>query len=220
MNNKRYSRESYSQFGEDLIIEHLIYERLKNPTFIDIGSFHPWAINNTARLYLKGFNGINIEPSNKKARTIRKERPYDKTICAGIGSEEEKGVLYLMNNEVNNTFSEEVVEQLSERGQLVLDIQDVPFVKLEDVLKKNNKGKNPDIYSIDTIGMDLDVVKQINFDEMPPKIICINTLMPTGKKDIELIRYIQEKRYINYADTRANTIFVLGSYYENNRTLY
>lgn len=44
----RYTRKSFSQFGEDLIIEsalNIIKE--KNITYLDIGANHPFLISNT-----------------------------------------------------------------------------------------------------------------------------------------------------------------------------
>src|SRR5689334_18987985 len=53
---------SYSQCGEDIIIDHVFRLRgIPSPSYIDIGANHPYFINNTAMFYERGCRGINIE---------------------------------------------------------------------------------------------------------------------------------------------------------------
>ncbi|NJK83675.1 MAG: hypothetical protein HC912_07525 [Saprospiraceae bacterium] len=49
---KAKAKQTFSQSGEDLIIAmwfNII--DIKNPTYLDIGAYHPFFINNTALLY-------------------------------------------------------------------------------------------------------------------------------------------------------------------------
>src|SRR3989344_2532261 len=58
---KRIFLHSYSQWGEDIIIDKLL--GMKNKGFyIDIGAYDPIRFSNTQRFYNKGWKGINIEP--------------------------------------------------------------------------------------------------------------------------------------------------------------
>ena len=59
---KKYVWGSFSQKGEDLIIERIIGNKEKG-FYIDIGAHNPNVFNNTKRFYVKGWSGINIEPN-------------------------------------------------------------------------------------------------------------------------------------------------------------
>lgn len=50
--NSNYSKISFSQFGEDLLINK-IFKRIGYGKFLDLGSFHPIHFSNTFLLYLR-----------------------------------------------------------------------------------------------------------------------------------------------------------------------
>ena len=57
--NSEFSKISFSQFGEDLLINK-IFKKINYGKFLDLGSFHPIHYSNTFLLYLRGWRGINI----------------------------------------------------------------------------------------------------------------------------------------------------------------
>ncbi len=65
-------KKSYSQFGEDLIINNF-FKKLKYKTgfFVDIGAYHPSFISNTKILRNKGWNGAYVEADKTKCRLIK-----------------------------------------------------------------------------------------------------------------------------------------------------
>ena len=70
----RYTRKSFSQFGEDLIIEsalNIIKE--KNITYLDIGANHPFLISNTYYFYRNGSTGTLIEPDPTLYKDLKKK---------------------------------------------------------------------------------------------------------------------------------------------------
>jgi hypothetical protein len=61
--NSKFEKKSFSQTGEDLIVEFIFNDiGVDYPSYIDIGAHHPYYLNNTQIFYLKGCRGINIEP--------------------------------------------------------------------------------------------------------------------------------------------------------------
>ena len=52
-------RESYSQFGEDLVIKNFFKNKIGK--YVDIGCFNPIKYNNTCLLYNEGWSGLNID---------------------------------------------------------------------------------------------------------------------------------------------------------------
>ena len=65
------SREvvSYSQMGEDLVVES-IFEMLEitPKRYLDIGAADPIVFNNTYRLYRRGLRGVLVEPNPTRSR--------------------------------------------------------------------------------------------------------------------------------------------------------
>src|SRR5262245_41670593 len=102
MNRKRFVRKvkrswliwkgsaqvSFSQVGEDLIINYLFQSlNIARPSYLDIGTNHPIVGNNTYFFYLRGSKGVCIEPDPQLFRLIRQKRPLDTHINAGVGFE-------------------------------------------------------------------------------------------------------------------------------------
>ena len=63
-----------------------------NPTYIDIGAYHPYYLSNTAHFYQAGCRGINIEPNPLLFRAFGKHRPHDINLTI-----EEKRVQHILN---------------------------------------------------------------------------------------------------------------------------
>ena len=67
---------SFSLEGEDVVINRLLNDK-KDGFYIDIGAFDPILYSNTHMFYLKGWNGINIDPrSNSMDEFKRIRRRY------------------------------------------------------------------------------------------------------------------------------------------------
>jgi hypothetical protein len=71
---------------------------------------------------------------------------------------------------------------------------------------------SPNFVSIDVEGMDLVVVKSIDFNRYRPEVFCIETLSYTENntevKLNDIISYVESQGYFLYADTYINSIFV------------
>ncbi|MFM7886227.1 MAG: glycosyltransferase family 2 protein, partial [Pseudanabaena sp.] len=63
INSKKTTKMSYSQCGEDLIIQFIFSSLgISKPSYIDIGAYDAHKLSNTAVFYEQGSRGINIEP--------------------------------------------------------------------------------------------------------------------------------------------------------------
>lgn len=215
--NNPIFKKSFSQCGEDIIIEHIFGKRISKPTYIDVGAHHPWYFNNTAKFYLKGSVGINIEPDPFLFKSILKVRKKD--INLNIGLANKKGILdfYIMEARTLNTFSKkEALDYENTHGYKIQEIKKIEVNTLKYIIDNYFDGNPPDYISIDVEGMDFEIVKEIDYNN-PPIVICVETITfsetGNGKKNYELIEFIKNKGYINYADTYINTIFVLKDFW-------
>ncbi len=212
LNGKVYYKKSYSQCGEDLIINHLVkYLDINKPTYIDIGANHPKKLNNTYFFYKNGSVGVLVEPNKQLCKLISRTRKRDTVINAGIGiSKENTAKYYVMSCDTLSTFCKEEAERIEKMGSIkICNTEDVKMYGINDILEKYFNGA-PDIFSIDIEGLDLEVLKTLDFSKYRPKIFCIETLEYTqdrsAKKDNELIDFMVLNGYSIYADTYINTI--------------
>jgi hypothetical protein len=90
-------RPSYSQTGEDLLINSAFrFLHISNPTYLDIGAYHPTHLSNTYRFYQQGSQGVCIESNPELAKRLRKKRPRDTVLEVAIGprADESRGSRY------------------------------------------------------------------------------------------------------------------------------
>jgi FkbM family methyltransferase len=212
-----YQKVSFSQAGEDLIIDHVFRSRdYDKINYIDIGAFDPWNINNTAKFYINGSRGVNIEPdpvSHAKFLTDRKE---DQNLNIGIGAKEETLTYYRLSSKFLSSFSKEEVEAtLKKRPSVkVLDEIQIQVRTIDNVVKEYLNGVYPSFISIDVEGFEMDILKTVDWEnkQQLPIIFCVETISysQTGKgiKNQEVIDFLVSKGYLAFADTNINTIFV------------
>lgn len=210
-----YGKSSYSQCGEDLIINHIFKQiGIEKPSYIDIGAHHPFYLNNTAFFYLKGSKGINIEPDPNLFNAFVDERNRDINLNIGIGLKIETADFYIMSEPTLNTFIKEEADRAIKEHALynIKEIKKLSIEPLNDILKKYWEGKFPDFMSLDVEGLDDQIIRSLTYETEKPKVICVETISfsYTGKgvKNEKIIDFLKSKDYILYADTNINSIFV------------
>ncbi len=212
-NKNMFYKKSYSQLGEDIIINFLFEQHgIKYPSYIDIGAHDPKYLSNTAFFYDKGCTGINIEPNPVLFKNIKKIRKKDININCGVGSKNEPLDFYLMSAPTMSTFSKSNCDELVEKhGFKVIDTIKIEVYSLEYLIEKYNNGIFPDFLSLDAEGLDYEILNTIDFDNKAPKVICVETIEYSsdlsGKKEKEIIDFLVTKGYRVFADTFVNTIF-------------
>jgi hypothetical protein len=119
----------------------------------------------------------------------------------------------LLDPSTLNTFSEKEVALYQEHYPWV-KVRDTIKVNLFDVnnILKQHFKNGVDLVSVDTEGMDFEIIKGIDFGTYKPTVICVETAVYTKghalKKNSEIVDYLRDKGYFVYADTFVNTIFV------------
>jgi FkbM family methyltransferase len=216
----RKGKRSYSQSGEDLIISYAF--RLKgilNPSYIDIGAFHPFDLSNTALFYYNGSTGINIEPNIINFRLFEKFRQRDLSLNIGLGTTVGQLKYYSYNNPSLNTFSEteagkmaQLYESTNNHRYKLKGTYNVDVLSINQILKSHFKGNCPDFLSIDVEGMDLEILKSLDFNVYIPKIICVESvdysIDGTGNKRSDILSFLESMGYFEYAFTNINSIMV------------
>ncbi len=221
-------RSSFAQSGEDIIICDLFTRlNIEKPSYIDIGANDPVSLSNTYRLYKRGSRGVCIEPNPVLAKKIRRKRKGDKVINAGVAFDEKKEAdYYLFAGKAHglNTFSKKEADYWANTGndqvgkfQIAQAIKTQLFSLNEIIL--SNFDRWPNLITIDVEGLDLPILKTLDFNSIKSEVICAETLnFSTNNKESkneELITFINSKGYFLYADTYINSIFCRQEAYPN-----
>jgi FkbM family methyltransferase len=210
---RRYAKTSFSQCGEDIIVNYVFSSRgLLNPSYIDVGANHPYLINNTAAFYEKGCRGINIEANPSLISNFQKYRPLDINLNIGISDKEGELTFYVMEDNTLSTFSKEESDLLVRNGKKLSSVEQVKLTTISLVLERYFDDQFPDFMSLDAEGLDFAILKSINYDRYFPKVICVEaaeySTSGTGARRIALIDFLVSKGYHEYANTNLNAIMV------------
>jgi FkbM family methyltransferase len=214
---------SYSQCGEDLIIDYIFNDlKINNPTYIDIGAHHPILLSNTYLFYKKGCAGVCIEPDPMLYSELKNKRERDLCLNVGIGIGQDcKADYYIMTSKTLNTFSMETAKRYSSYGkQQIENIIQIPLISIDKIIEQNLQ-VCPNFISLDVEGWELKILKTFDFERFRPEIFCIETLTYTEdkseKKLVDIIDFMKSNEYFVYADTFINSIFVEKNAWSNRR---
>jgi FkbM family methyltransferase len=213
-------KESYAQCGEDMIVAYILEVNLgiKNPSYLDIGAHHPSYLSNTFYFYRLGFKGILVEPDPQQFEVIKAARSRDTCLNVGMGiGDATTADFYVMDDRGLSTFSKAKVESYTRSGIHVAKILRVPLVTVEEVVKRYATS-TPNFVSIDTEGLDMDILKSIDFTQFRPQIICVETMDHEHQTKTDAFsNLLSQNDYIVHSDTYLNTIFVEKTAWANRR---
>ena len=212
---------SYSQAGEDAILRFLFGDfGLKSIKYLDVGAHSPQHGNNTYLFYKDGSRGVCVEADASLVDNIRKIRPHDKVINAGVSvSDEKEADFYIFNAPGISTFDKREAESRVVSGVYnIVRVAKVPLIKINELIK-NNFDSYPDLLSIDIEGLDLDVLKSLDYTNYPIPVICVETCAYSENhirpKISSIAEYMATQGYEVYADTYINTIFINKKWFYN-----
>ncbi|MGB8932335.1 MAG: FkbM family methyltransferase [Anaeromyxobacteraceae bacterium] len=207
-------RLSFSQEGEDIVLFHVLRDvlRVSAPTYLDIGAADPVRGSNTYLLYCTGGHGVLVEPNPAYVAKLRLRRPNDVVVPVGVGVGEETEADYyeIRGRPSLNTFSPEVVKDL--RVELGADaverVVKMPLVPVNEVIA-THLGKAPDLLSIDVEGLDLTILRTLDFVKWRPGAIIAETIRPgVPGVNLELVKFVVSRGYVVRGGSPVNTIFV------------
>jgi FkbM family methyltransferase len=176
---KSYKR-AFGHFGDDIAIECLYRETfglnaLKSGFYVDVGSFHPTKYSNTFRFYKRGWDGVEIDLEAEKLRAFRMLRPRDLAVQAAVSQTPGKLTFYgdhfspYTTSDANNTGA------LERSGRFEVETR-----TLTDILDETKfRDREIDLLDIDCEGMDLEVLRSLDFNRYRPKIVAVEIHAPS-----------------------------------------
>lgn len=214
----KYYSVSYSQTGEDLIVEFFLAAKgISDFTYLDIGANHPTKLSNTFKFYEQGFHGVCVEPDPDIFSLLRKKRRRDICLNVGISNKDAEEVdFYVMENPLLNTFSKIEADFMVESGQAkIREVIQVPLMRIGALLDKYFPSMPPVFVNLDVEGVDELVIRDFPFLRYRPALFCIETvhLSPDASsgKRTDIMELMASHNYRVFADTYINTIFVDGN---------
>lgn len=205
----RFSTKSYSQEGEDRILDRLFSSK-DNGFYIDVGAHHPKRFSNTFFFYKKGWSGINIDAMPGSMKLFSRVRPRDNNLELAISDKRESLTYYAFNDSALNGFSKDLSLQRDGIGSHRIIFQKtIETETLANVLDENLPiGKHIDFLTIDVEGLDFSVIKSNDWNKYRPEAVLIEVL-DSSIDDIrssDLTIFMISKGYILFAKT-CNTVF-------------
>lgn len=210
---------SYAQAGEDRVLKFLFRSMgINRITYLEIGTNNPIEINNTYYFYVEGSRGVCVEPNPSLISAIKKHRPEDICLNIGISPDGKEGELdfYIFDDSDSekglSTFSKIEAQSVQNTTHIkIAEIKKIPVTPIDKVLLKYFPTKAPDLISIDVEGLDLEILKTIDFNKHRAIAICVETVNFTTThkktKNQSIISFMEKQGYFVYADTGINTIF-------------
>ena len=218
---------AFSQAGEDIILTFLFQEKkinLAEVSYLDIGACHPFSGNNSYFLYYSGSKGVLIEPTKNYENYFKKIRTRDLflNICITPNEGESSVKLYYSGGGSGSTIDKLEAEKRVALGIKIEKIYEVPAKTINRVIDEHFD-RYPVFLSIDIEGVDLSVLKSLDFERFKIPVIlvetCVFSLTHVRPKDPEIFNFMQGKGYEVYADTYINTIFVKKDWFYKEASL-
>ena len=196
-----YRNVSYSQEGEDLILQR-IFERQTKGFYIDIGAHHPFRFSNTYVFYKRGWIGLNIDAMPGSMKPFDKFRAKDINIEAAVSDIEKTLVFYMFNDPALNGFSRQTSVLRNKIEYKVIKTTEIKTKRLENILDYYiDRDQIIDFMSIDVEGLDLNVLKS-------NKIVLVE-MLDSDIDDLsnnEIPKFMLINDYTIFAKT-LNTVF-------------
>lgn len=205
MLKRGFLQKSFSQNGEDILIDNLLGNR-KSGFYVDVGAYNPTRLSNTKRFYARGWTGINIEPDPRKIKKFYNSRPRDTNLNLGIANKSGKLEYFKFEPETLSTFSKKAAENYKKEGFKLVETSRIKVSRLSEIFKEYCKNKKIDFLSVDVEGYDLEVLKSNDWGKFRPTIVCVEADILT---DEAMERLLVKARYKKVYKNHNNLIFLL-----------
>jgi len=215
-----FSKRSWSQEGEDLILIRLLGPGKRTGFYVDVGAHHPKRFSNTYAFYRMGWHGINIDAMPGSMKLFDKQRPRDINLEFPIAKEEKEITYFQFNEPALNGFSEELaISRDGLRSYRIVSTQKMQAYPLASILEKYmDINQGIDFMSIDVEGFDFEVLQSNDWSQYRPKVILIE-LLERSLNSIDqdpIYLFLKDKKYYLYSKTVNTAFFVsdefLGQY--------
>jgi len=168
---------SYAQRFEDLYLMRCFAGRDEG-FYIDIGSGHPVYDNMSFAFYLKGWNGVTVEPNPWLARLTRAVRPRDRHLETLVGAAAGEATFYVVNDfhGLSTMIEDHARAAQSQFGKASKALV-VPVTTLRELCEQHVP-RTFDFLKVDVEGAEQDVLLNGDWQSYRPKVVVVEALAP------------------------------------------
>ena len=201
---KLIGKGSYSQYGEDTVIQHKL-AGTERGLYFDIGCSHPFRISNTYLLYRSGWSGVAVDPIPHFSWLYRLWRPRDTFVNCGVASTAGKLKYHELLPSVLSSFDAVYVQEQIARGRAeILREYTVDVIDINTLFDRHSGGRAIDLLSIDVENLDLDILSSLDFSRHQPRCICVEYNSEGDKA--ALLALLEPNGYNDLHFTQGNII--------------
>jgi hypothetical protein len=173
----RSARFSFSQFGEDLVIEELLGRMgISHGFYVDVGAFDPVIGSNTLLLFKGGWSGINIDVDEQKMERFRRARPRDWNLACGV-SRFAGRKQFARYPAASMTRLITQTDRCSVLGDLPFESFEADTRPLQAILEDSPfHGRHIDFLNIDCEGNDLEVLQSLDLAAYRPRLLAVEAI--------------------------------------------
>ncbi len=193
----------YSQNNEEEII--LNFFKDKKGIFLDLGAYDGINLSNTRALAEKGWKGICVEPNPNIFLKLKENYKNNLDVfCFEFAIGEFDGKTKFHNND---TYYSTIKESELERWvnePFKFNLEEVNILTFSSFLNISPL-KIFNFINIDCEGVDYEILKQINLDEISCELICVET---NSKETEKYIKYINQYKNFEVLHINAENLLM------------
>jgi hypothetical protein len=207
-----YARRSYSQEGEDLVLERL-FEQQQRGVYVDVGAHHPFRFSNTCLLHRRGWRGINIDALPGSMAAFARFRPGDINLEVGVDTEAGTLQFHLFEEPALNTFDAALADERQRAGWPLRGTKPVQRLQLATILERELPrlgASGIDLLTVDVEGLDLSVLRSNDWARFRPQAVVVEILdqdLP-GVMQSAIGRFCDGVGYRPFAKMHHTVVFV------------
>ena len=201
------------QFGQDILVHQLIGRKL-NGIFVDIGANDGVTISNTVLLERNfGWTGIAVEPIPsvfEKLKSNRKCHMVHGCVTPNAGKakflEMVGGTHMLSTLAMHNVgLTARRLRKSAKRNNATINEIDVECFTFHSLVEKYGI-KEVDFLSVDTEGGELEILKSIDFDKVPVRVISVENNYFVSS----IRRFLESEGFIYIGTFKIDEIYIFG----------
>lgn len=161
--------------------------------YIDIGANHPVVLSATYLLYCEGWRGITVDPIPSLCGLHAKMRPRDICLNVGVGSRGEIRPFWETAPDYFSSFSNDAAQEAEASGWCrILRETRVRLMPPQDIVASVPAGVRVNYLSIDTEGLDAEILGSWPWDACRPDIISCEA---SAERESDATRLLKEAGY-------------------------